>query len=90
MISYVTYELLGRELLKKDRRVAGEKYQQLEERLMDRINWPKSFYEDGLTHCDFVERYIAGALTEEQKNYLTEEELSVLAKEYERVFCGKD
>ncbi len=37
---------------------------------MDLVDFPDSFYEEGAieTYCDYVERYIAGVLTEEQKS----------------------
>lgn len=65
MNSHMIYELPGRELKKRDRIAAGEKYEQLEICLMNLVDWPECFFDDGLTCCDFTERYITGTLTNE-------------------------
>ena len=53
------------------------------------VDFPDSFYEEGVieTCCDYVERYIAGVLTEEQEKYFSKDILEDLVKEYIEEFA---
>lgn len=88
-MSRMTRRLWGRELKEKDRITAGEKYQELEVRIRDLVDFPDSFYKEGVieTCCDYVERYIAGVLTEEQEKYFSKDILEDLVKEYIEEFA---
>ena len=90
MISHTTCRLFGRELLKKDRLEASEKYNLLEDYLFSKFNWPDSFFNDGMTCCEYVERYISGRLTPAQKKYLSHNDKELAVEKYRCIFLDEE